>query len=361
VTQYGQQEIREEIQDALALNVKSAVTVVDAGNNLFICKMPEDGVEFGLFVRNYNSTARGRGVESRGQVSVPQAIRDQVSALVAMGVPVIPLFLDKPSGMMIAGDPRRLTARLNDIIANYRTVSIAYTYDTYLTAANANGVAARLYTDGVQSVIHFQPKYLGWYLLNWEEAHRVDGRTEGEINRQLRADALAFVGQAPPAGSPLPSLKTGLAAPGGYKGKYGSGGESPAHKQLKYLSAGQPEAFGLSASAVPYVETGFAAFVTGDHVDVYFRGGGADATVVEVELSGQSNITTGIHQAAKYRTLAASRAGILFGPGQVDYRAAVVAHDVDYAEAKALAAALKIGLYQANMANHTIHLVQGVA
>jgi hypothetical protein len=115
-------------------------------------------------------------------------------------------------------------------------------------------------------------------------------------------------------------------------GGYGVTGESTAHKQLKLYVAGHPREFGLSAAAVPHVEYSFA---TGDRVDVMFENHLPDRTVIEVEVEGEREICIGIHQAIKYRSLAAADAGYPLLTSRV--RSLVVAYSTDYPKARDLA------------------------
>ena len=120
-----------------------------------------------------------------------------------------------------------------------------------------------------------------------------------------------------------------------------AGGESESHKQIKTFVAAHPEAVGLAASAVSEVEHGF---LSGDMVDVWFKLGRDRGSVVEVEVSGAQDLLIGVHQAIKYRALAAVELGVLaLGPSpEVD--AAVAAHAVDYREAQELAVKYQVRL-----------------
>lgn len=122
------------------------------------------------------------------------------------------------------------------------------------------------------------------------------------------------------------------APPGQHVGGYGPGGESAAHRLLKLYVASHPLEFGLSAAAVPHVEYSFA---TGDRVDVMFTNHIPDRTVVEVEVQGEHEICVGIHQAIKYRSLAAADAGYPLLTSRV--RSLVVAYSTDYTRAQELA------------------------
>lgn len=96
-----------------------------------------------------------------------------------------------------------------------------------------------------------------------------------------------------------------IPAGGAHVGSYGPSGESVAHRLLKQYVAGHPSDFGLSPAAVPHVEYRFA---TGDRVDVMFENHQPDRTVIEVEVDGEEHLCIGIHQAIKYRSLAAADA-----------------------------------------------------
>ena len=85
--------------------------------------------------------------------------------------------------------------------------------------------------------------------------------------------------------------------------------ESDAHKALKAHVENHPDLVGLDSSATSEQEYYFRTPLgerIGDHVDVIFWGGGVDSTVVEVELEGEGYVLVGVHQAIKYRALAAA-------------------------------------------------------
>lgn len=135
-----------------------------------------------------------------------------------------------------------------------------------------------------------------------------------------------------------------IPAPGdAHVGSYGLGGESAAHRLLKQYVASHPTEFGLSPAAVPHVEYQFA---TGDRVDVMFTNHLPDRTVIEVEVDGEQHICVGIHQAIKYRSLAAADAGYPLLTSRV--RSLVVAYATDYAKARELAARYEIPLISVN-------------
>ena len=122
-------------------------------------------------------------------------------------------------------------------------------------------------------------------------------------------------------------------------GTFGTGGESAAHQLLKLYVANHQMDFGLSPTASSHVEYSFA---TGDRVDVMFKNHLPDRTVVEIEVDGERNICVGIHQAIKYRSLAAADAGFPLLTSRV--RSLVVAYDTDYSKAAQLADKYDIGL-----------------
>ena len=147
--------------------------------------------------------------------------------------------------------------------------------------------------------------------------------------RVFEVDNLATAAMPPPAGQ--------------HVGSYGAGGESAAHKLLKLYVAGHPLEFGLSAAAIAHVEYPFA---TGDRVDVMFENHLPDRTVIEVEVQGEREVCVGIHQAIKYRSLAAADAGYPLLTSRV--RSLVVAYLTDYPKALELADRYDIPLVSVN-------------
>ena len=107
--------------------------------------------------------------------------------------------------------------------------------------------------------------------------------------------------------------------------------------------AAHPLDFGLSPAAVPHLEY---RFTTGDRVDVMFENHLPDRTVVEVEVDGEQHICIGIHQAIKYRSLAAADAGYPLLTPRV--RSLVVAYATDYPRARELADRYDIPLISVN-------------
>ena len=126
-------------------------------------------------------------------------------------------------------------------------------------------------------------------------------------------------------------------------GGYGPGGESAAHKLLKLYVAGHPLEFGLSSAAIARIEYPFA---TGDRVDVMFENHMPDRTVIEVEVEGEREVCIGIHQAIKYRSLAAADAGYPLLTSRV--RSLVVAYSTEYSKARELADRYDIPLVSVN-------------
>jgi hypothetical protein len=112
---------------------------------------------------------------------------------------------------------------------------------------------------------------------------------------------------------------------------------------LKLYVAGHPLEFGLSAVAIPHVEY---RFTTGDRVDVMFENHLPDRTVIEIEVDGEPEICIGIHQAIKYRSLAAADAGYPLLTSRV--RSLVVAYTTEYARARELADRYDIPLISVN-------------
>lgn len=113
---------------------------------------------------------------------------------------------------------------------------------------------------------------------------------------------------------------------------FGRGGESEAHRLLKLYIAERPQLLGLSVEARATVEH---PFLTGDRVDVMFGNHNPQRSVVEVEVEGEQNLVVGVHQAIKYRALAA--AADRFTLIDPTVRAYVVAYETRYPAVAALA------------------------
>lgn len=122
-------------------------------------------------------------------------------------------------------------------------------------------------------------------------------------------------------------------------GVFGPGGESSAHRQLKLYVAAHGTDFGMSRAALALVEHRFR---TGDRVDVMFHNHAPERTVVEIEVVGEENICTGIHQAIKYRSLAEVEGG--YDRLSPTVRSLVIAYDTAYPTAVALADRYGVGL-----------------
>ncbi|MFE8599806.1 hypothetical protein [Archangium violaceum] len=84
--------------------------------------------------------------------------------------------------------------------------------------------------------------------------------------------------------------------------KYGSGGESEAHRKLKRFIFENPQHLGLEV-ARKWEEF---RFESGDRVDLMFETTSGDIVPVEIELEGEDNTRVGAFQAIKYRALAAA-------------------------------------------------------
>ena len=146
------------------------------------------------------------------------------------------------------------------------------------------------------------------------------------LDRIVKLDNIAVV-----------ALADVLAKAGGRVGSFGLGGESEAHKRLKLYTASRPELLALSSQATSELEH---SFVTGDRVDVLFNNHGPLRTVVEIELDKPDGILIGVHQAIKYRSLAAAEshlglvspdvgaAVVAFGPGDSRVRELADTYDV---------------------------------
>jgi hypothetical protein len=118
-------------------------------------------------------------------------------------------------------------------------------------------------------------------------------------------------------------------------------GESEAHRRLKLYIAKEPMLIGLSAAAIGEIEH---PFCTGDRVDVLFSNHGPKRAVVEIELDQEPGILIGIHQAIKYRGLAAAESRL---PIQLpDVAAHLVCYGGLGATAKDLAKDYDISLLQ---------------
>jgi hypothetical protein len=122
-------------------------------------------------------------------------------------------------------------------------------------------------------------------------------------------------------------------------GTYAPGGESEAHRRLKLYVAEHPTLIGLRPTAQSTIEY---AFRTGDRVDILFENHSPLRSVAEIELQGEENICTGIHQAIKYRALADADAG--YSMLSRETKAVVVAFETTYPRAETLAEKYDISL-----------------
>jgi hypothetical protein len=123
-------------------------------------------------------------------------------------------------------------------------------------------------------------------------------------------------------------------------GSTSAGGESEAHRRLKLYVAKNPILLSLSATAISEIEH---RFITGDVVDVLFKNHGPLRTVAEIEISGTENIIVGIHQAIKYRSLAAAESNIGLYEME-DPQAHVISYEDADQEAHDLAGAYNVNL-----------------
>ena len=103
------------------------------------------------------------------------------------------------------------------------------------------------------------------------------------------------------------------------KRKYGKGGESREHKELKRFVLNNPNKIGLRKSKFDGIEE--HGFLSGDRVDILFKGNAeVKDVVVEIELD---NVMPGLHQAIKYRALRCAELGLPISSKKV--KAVVVA------------------------------------
>jgi hypothetical protein len=103
--------------------------------------------------------------------------------------------------------------------------------------------------------------------------------------------------------------------------KYGPGGESHRHKQLKLRIAQDPTLLGLGDHRVVRVEY---RFITSNRADLMVQLADHSYAVVEVELEGSVNTMVGAHQALAYRALMAAE---LNAPDELIH-AVLVAHEI---------------------------------
>ncbi len=140
----------------------------------------------------------------------------------------------------------------------------------------------------------------------------------------LQSDFAAYAGMRPVVNGYLPAEAVRRTL---LKRKYGKGGESADHRNLKNYIASHPEIIGLDGGLVQArIEH---PYISGDLVDILFEpNDGGTNTVVEIELD---IVLPGIHQAIKYRALRCAELGRqLDDPG---VKAVVVAWNINRAEA----------------------------
>jgi hypothetical protein len=115
-------------------------------------------------------------------------------------------------------------------------------------------------------------------------------------------------------------------------GKHGTGGESLLHWQLKMYLAHDPTLVGYDAHVIAHTEH---SFLTGDRVDVIYSVPSGGATVIEVEVEGEGELMVGLHQAIKYRTLAAAQAGLSLDDAKI--AGVLAAYNTSYGNVQACA------------------------
>jgi hypothetical protein len=160
--------------------------------------------------------------------------------------------------------------------------------------------------------------------------------TQSLISELLENDFTAFSKIRPPITG---ALHENIVKKIWLRRKYGKGGESKEHKQLKEYISKNPDKIGLIKNQVKsFVEH---PYVSGDLVDILFQPlKGNNNTVVEIELD---NVMPGIHQAIKYRVLRSSQLG--FPLTNTDVKATVVAWKLNPQE-KALCKKYDINFFE---------------
>jgi len=118
-----------------------------------------------------------------------------------------------------------------------------------------------------------------------------------------------------------------------------AGGRSEAHRRLKLYVARTPELLHMRSDAVSELEQ---LFCTGDRVDLLFDNHRPLRAVVEVELGGEQNLIVGVHQAIKYRSLAAAERTMPLDTPQV--RAFVISYEEPTAGVSQLARGYDVGV-----------------
>lgn len=104
--------------------------------------------------------------------------------------------------------------------------------------------------------------------------------------------------------------------------KYGSGGESEAHVNLKEYIANNPSFVGFPQNSSIKIER---KYPTGDQVDLLIISPSGRRAVVEIELFGEENLIIGAKQLIKYRALEIVENCWLLNNDQC--KAILVAHD----------------------------------
>ena len=123
--------------------------------------------------------------------------------------------------------------------------------------------------------------------------------------------------------------------------KYGSGGESERHKNLKLYIRDNPEVIEIE-NVVNRKDERY--YPTGDHVDVWFEDSHGKKYVVEIELEGDENLLVGAKQLIKYRSLEAVENGWFEKDSRV--KAILVAYNYDGNKTEKFCSKYDIAIFQ---------------
>ena len=133
--------------------------------------------------------------------------------------------------------------------------------------------------------------------------------------------------------------------------KYGKGGESDRHKNLKEHVRKNPEIVGLSKDSKHKVRDDVERlFISGDRADVVFveldeKNKIIKIIAVEIELEGSKKLLVGAYQAIKYAILSAAEESLPLEFGlDKKVRAVLVAHETNYSEVISLCEKYGVGL-----------------
>lgn len=340
------EDLNLSITNALTEAFGTNVQISQLGGSWLDVTIPAEGINAVVTVRNLTGAARSNPGELRFQVSIPASQQSSVFESLSFGIPVLAIGIDPDSGIFTAEDPIRFNKQLPTQIANDSNLSKGYTHVDVIANAQTSGVGIHRYvTDQEQISVSFRPQHLGWYISNYASIHEIGTVGSHKYQEYLVSWAEHWIGVTEPTQPELPGIE-GQPSPKRRYGKYGGGGESDEHRDLKVYVAKRPDLLALNGSAVAHVETGYAAFRTADHCDVVFEGGGPPATVVEVELGGSDNLITGVHQAVKYRSLAAARLGGIALGQDSPVRAAVIAYESNYSAVLIAGEQFKVEIYE---------------